>query len=126
MNKPSFEEIVTFVRDFYSISPRQAIASETRLEADLGITGNDGEDLLHAASERFQVDLLSPKKGIRKILGLGPNEYLFGSEGFDPIGITILIRWFKGEPCPIYRDLTVKELHDAIQKAPSSTSDSAV
>ena len=122
MSKPSFEEVVAFVRDFHSISPRQAIASETRLEADLGITGDDGEDLLLAASERFQVDLLSPKKGISKILGLGPNEYLFGPEGFDPIGITVLVRWLKGKPRPIYRDLTVGELHDSIQKAPSSTS----
>ncbi|MDD5359700.1 MAG: DUF1493 family protein [Sulfurovaceae bacterium] len=122
MNKPSFEEVVAFVRGFHSISPKQAITSDTLLEADLGITGDDGDDLLLAVSERFQVDLASPEKGISQTLELRPNEFLFGPEGFDPIGITVLIRWLKGEPRPIYRDLTIGELHDAIQKAPSSTS----
>jgi len=126
MTSSSFEEVVAFVREFTGVRSHQAITGETRLEADLGVTGDDGKDLLCAAVERFRVDLASPENGIAQTLQLGPDEYFFGPEGFDLPGISVLVRWLRGEPRPVYRDLTVGELHEAILKAPSLTSGSAV
>jgi hypothetical protein len=118
MTAPSFDEVAAFVREFTAVRPHNPITPDTRLDADLGVAGDDGDDLLHAAMERFGVDLASPDKGIARALGLGPNDYFFRPEGFDPGGISVLIRWMRGEPPPVYRGLTVGDLHKAIQEAP--------
>jgi len=125
MKSPSFDEVAAFVHEFAGISPHRSIKPETRLVADLGITGDDGDDLLRAANEHFQVDLASPDNGIAQTLRLGPNEYFFRPEGVDLFGISLIIRWFRGEPAPAYRDLAVGELQKAISKAPLLPSDRA-
>ena len=125
MKSPSFDEVAAFVREFAGISPHRSIKPETRLEADLGITGDDGDDLLRAANEHFQVDLASPDNGIAQTFRLGPNEYFFHPEGFDLFGISLIIRWFRRQPAPAYRDLTAGELHKAISEAPALRSDRA-
>ena len=122
MTRPSISEVITFVREFRLERPHRLITAETRFEADLGVTGDDGDDLLNAAMERFNVDLASEENGIAQTLQLAPNEYFFGPEGFDPLGISVLLRWLRGEPRPVYRDLTVGELHEAIRRAPSRLS----
>lgn len=122
MTSPSITEVITFVREFTGVHPHRLITAETRLEADLGVTGDDGDDLLRATIERFRVDLALPEKGIAQTLQLAPNECLFGPEGIDLLGISVLVRWLRGEPRPVYRDLTVGELHEAIRRAPSLVS----
>lgn len=54
---PSFEDIERFVRDFAGLRANQAVTPQTRLDADLGITGGDGDDLLSRASEHFRAKL---------------------------------------------------------------------
>ncbi len=91
---------------------------ETRLDADLGITGDDGLDLIKAAETTFGVSLISDEHGVREAFGLAPDEFLFGTEEFDPIGW--LIGPFINRPQPIIRDLTVSELYQAIVSAPQT------
>lgn len=112
---PSLEDVVRFVRDF--TGTRRTLEAETRLDADLGVTGDDGEALLEAAESRFSISLSTARDGIRRTFDLGPNEYLLGPEGLDPLGITVLLRWLRGEPKPMIRDVTIAELHEAIMKA---------
>ncbi len=112
--KPSFDEVAAFVSDFAGIPRSSSIEPETRLEQDLGITGDDGDALLKEASKRFSVDLASREAGYRASFGLAPNEYLFSSEGVDLLGITVLLRLLSGEPKPIVLDLTVGRLHEVI------------
>ena len=119
MVNPSFDEVVAFVRESRRIRKDRSITPETRLEADLGITGDDGVDLLEEAEKHFKLRLTSDEHGVRETFNLKPNEYLFESEGFDPLGITTLIRWLRGEPRPVVRDLTVGELHKALGRAAS-------
>ena len=120
---PSINEVIIFVREF-TLTQRD-ITAETRLEKDLGVTGDDGVDLLEAAEKHFHVALCDPEEGVRPAFGLGPNEYLFESEGFDPIGLSVLIRWLRGETKPVTRDLTVLELREAVAKAPPLSTNGA-
>lgn len=115
MPGPSFDEVATFVKTF--THTRQSITLDTRLEAHLGITGEDGIALIQAAEEHFQLTLASPEHGIRHIFRLGPNEYLFQPEGSDLLRMSGLMRRLRNEPPPIIRDLTVGELHQALLRA---------
>ena len=104
-------------REFTRVSKRKAVDSETRLEADLGVTGDDGADLLEAVANRFDLDYKAFDSALVDTLGLGPNEYVFGPEGLDLIGVGALVRWARRQPQPTFRDLTVRELHAALLAA---------
>ena len=111
---PSFAEVEAFVRSFGAIPETQFIAPDTCIEEDLGITGDDGDELLRDAAKHFNVILLEQNTGYRDTFGLGPNEFLFHSEGVDFLGISTLIGWARSIPKPVVVDLTVGELHEAI------------
>jgi hypothetical protein len=112
--RPSFQEIELFVRDFAGLRPDQSVTPQTRLDADLGITGGDGDDLLEKAAEHFNARLQHPMHGYRETFLLAENEYLFGAEGLDHLGVTAFLRWVRNEPEPKVRDVTMGELHSAI------------
>jgi hypothetical protein len=112
---PSFKDVSDLVRDFGGIRKSRSISSDTRIEADLGITGDDGEELLLYAEKHFGVELHDTDTGIRATFDLRPNEYLFNSEGYD-FGIGTVMRWIRREPKLVVVDLTVGDLHRAISK----------
>ncbi len=68
----SFQDVAEFVANFCG-ADSSSIHPGTRLEADLGITGDDGVDLLAAFAERFRVDFGRPDS---------KEQYLFHSEGW--------------------------------------------
>ena len=111
---PTIQDIELFVRDFAGLRTGREITPQSRLDADLGITGDDGDDLLRAAAEHFGAKLAHPVHGYRETFSLGENEYLFHAEGLDLIGVSGLLRWVLKQPLPKVRDLTLAELHDAI------------
>lgn len=104
MEAPTFAEFTEFLRNFACISSKKQITAMTRFENDLGITGDDGDDLLIATEKRFEVKLS------RETFNLRPNEYLFNSEGLDFLGL------FKGllGAKETVREFTVGELYDAV------------
>ena len=108
-------DVSDLVRDFGGIPKSRSISSDTRIDADLGITGDDGDDLLQYAEKHFGVELADTDTGYRETFNLRPNEYLFHSEGFD-LGIGIFMRWIRREPKPVVVNLTVGDLHRAISK----------
>ena len=108
MAVPSFEQFAVFIREFAKLSPEIVIARVTRFERDLGITGDDGRDLLDEAEKRFGVELSSVENGVRHVFNLGPNENLFHSEGVGVLGV------FRSEPV---REFTVGELYDVVCRA---------
>jgi hypothetical protein len=77
----------------------------------LGITGDDGSELLEAAQKKFGVDMAPDESGYRKIFALGPNEYLFNSEVRPVADLMTLFT------TPSVRAFTVGELFAVIQKA---------
>ena len=121
--EPSVEEVVAFVREFTRVSSRKVVNSQTRLEADLDVTGDDGVDLLGATADRYGLDHEALDSALVETLGLGPDDFVFGLEGLDLIGIGALVRWVRREPRPSYRDLTVNELHGAVLAASRSHPD---
>jgi hypothetical protein len=114
---PTFHDVEVFVRDFTGVSSKKLITTDTRLEGDLGVTGDDGDELLEKASAHFGVQLAHPVHGYRQTFGLGVNECLFHSEGFDLFGIWALLGRLRNRPLPAIRDLTVGELYSAILRS---------
>jgi hypothetical protein len=114
MLEPSLLDVANFVRAWTGMDKEFVVSSETRLEADLGVTGDDGEELLQAVAKEFCVALAHPDDGYRTTFSLSANEYLFASEGFDLLGIGSLIGRIRGIPHHVVRDLTVGQLHTAI------------
>jgi hypothetical protein len=117
---PSFETVADFVRKWARIATKQPITPYTQFERDLGITGDDGGELLQAAQEHFKVDLADGGNGYRETFNLGENEYLFNSEGFSfGSGGTDMITLFTNTN-PSVRAFTVGELCEALGKAVST------
>jgi hypothetical protein len=65
--------------DMYLLA-KQSCAKHN-FEGDLGLTGDDGTDLLTATEKRFDVTFDDSETGIPETFDLRPNEYLFNSEG---------------------------------------------
>ncbi len=116
---PSFEEVIAVIREFAAIRPDREITTDTRVEADLGITGDDGIDLLRTVEARFDVNIGLNDGSLRSVFGLEENEYLFGSEGLEVPFLSGLFRWISGNTDPVIRDLTVGELLATIQRTRS-------
>lgn len=113
MEEPTLSDVIGFVREFHGISDRVEISGTSRLADDLGIVGDDGEELLVQAARRFDVKLADDREGYRPAFGLEENEYLFPSEGVpEPEWLLKLLRL----PLPRIRQTTVADLHEAIVK----------
>lgn len=85
--KPTLKDVIEFVREF-SGDHKSAITEHTLLDADLGITGDDGVELLEDAEKKFGVSFVTEERSFQETFGLGENEYLFNSEGVDFLGIS--------------------------------------
>lgn len=60
---------------------RAPIDENTRLEADLGISGDDGVEFLSEVAQACGVVLHTQEEGFRFTFDLQENEYIFASEG---------------------------------------------
>jgi hypothetical protein len=107
--EPTLQQVIDFVREF-SGDVKSVITEHNRLEADLGITGDDGVELLEEAEKRFGVSFVTEERSFKETFGLGENEYLFHAEGVDLLGVRRLIGWVRREPRRVVRDLSVGEL----------------
>jgi len=118
---PTFNEFSRFIREYWDVPARKEIVAETRFERDLGLTGDDGNDLLLATEKQFGVALCSYETGVRKTFNLEPNEYLFHSEGLElfPFEMTSLF----STTAHSVREFTVGELYEAVRKAKAERSE---
>jgi len=112
MSVPTFDEFAEFIRQFSGISSKRIIRAETQFEKDLGITGDDGVELLEAVENQFGVCLTDSEGNLRNTFELKPNEYLFHSEGFDLLPLW----WFGIGHKPSVRDFAVGELYEAVYR----------
>lgn len=112
----SMADVIAFVREFAGCK-RENINENTRLEKDLGITGDDGVELLEEAEKVFDVSFSTEEEGFREAFSLKENEHLFHSEGIDFLGIVYLCRRLRGIPVPVIRDLSVGKLHCVLVEA---------
>lgn len=110
--KPTFEEFSDFIREVAGLPASTEITPATRFEKDLGITGDDGSDLLTDVERKFGVLLHSKEDGYRKTFNLEQNEFLFNSEGFNPFQLITMLLKKSGKSK--VRDFTVGELFEAV------------
>ena len=110
MEDLSFEQIAEFVRAECQLRHDECIDPDTQFERDLGVTGDDGSDLLKAAEKHFGITLT------RESFGLEPNEFLFGPEGSWNIFGELLSIFGKRHMATL-RTFTVGELYDVVKKA---------
>jgi hypothetical protein len=116
---PTFQELAEFIRAWGGIPKRKLIAPETLFEDDLGITGDDGCELLEATEKHFAVCLSSSEDGYRRTFDLASHEFLFHNEGLGDL-LYGLVSLFdpSAQPSSI-RAFRVGDLFEAIKKAPS-------
>ena len=109
MDDLNFKDLAEFIRRHAQLSPGKLIGPDTQFERDLGITGDDGVELLEAVEKEFEILLT------RDSFDLAPNEFLFNPEGFSAFGD--LIALFRRRPIPEVRSFTAGGLFDAVTKA---------
>jgi hypothetical protein len=119
----TFDEFARFIREYWAVSARKEIGPETQFGRDLGLTGDDGDDLLLATEKQFGVTLCSEETGVRETFNLGPNEYLFHSEGLElfPFEMTSLF----STTAHSVRKFTVGELYETVRNAKEGRSKSS-
>ena len=118
----TFDQFAAWLREYLSIPVRKAIVPETQFDRDLGLTGDDGDDLLVAAEKEFEVKLGNEETGVRETFNLQPDEYLFDAEGWGP-SLAELISLFSGSPSPTVRSFTVGELFEAVRRKKAENRD---
>lgn len=118
----AFDEFAAWLREYWSVPVRKAIVAETQFERDLGLSGDDGDDLLVAAEKEFEVKLGNEETGVRETFNLQPNESLFNSEGWGPPPAE-LISFFSGSQSSTVRSFTVGELFEAVRRKKAESRD---
>jgi len=107
--------VIAFVRE-YTGCYREAIDEHTFLERDLGVAGDDGDDLLLEAEKVFEISFGQNEEQFRALFSLKENEYLFTGEGLDLLGFCYLWRKLRGISEPVIRDLSIAQLHNVLVK----------
>lgn len=110
MQKITFEHFIDFIRQYAGISSKRLITPTTQFEKDLGITGDDGVELLEAVEKHFGITFPTDENESRALFNLKADEYLFESEGFGLINFIRLVRPYT------VRNFTVGELYEAVCK----------
>jgi len=104
--RPTFDAFALFIREVVGYPARKAITPETLFENDMGVTGDDGVDLLEATEKRFNADWTD----FRTVFNLKPDEYLFHGEGFGLFPLWAIGIGRK----PSIRPFTVGELYAVV------------
>jgi len=99
--------------------PTTAISGDTLLQDDLGITGDDGDELLNAAAAHFGV----VPSDLQRAFSLADDEVLFDSEGCLPLprvpaSLRHAFKLPPGKRARV-RATTVRDLHQAVVSAQS-------
>ena len=102
------ENLCDVIQESCALDPEERITPETPFQRDLGVTGDDGKEILEYVEKAFGITFS------RESFNLGHNEYLFDSEGFDPFGP--IWRTITRKPEPQVRSFTVGELYAAARK----------
>ena len=110
----SIENLVTLIRTTQGISKNKVINESTLLESDLGITGDDGRELLEEIENQFNLSFVGKDGTHKEFFDLENNQYLFHSEGVDLFGI---FSFFLGRKTENVKSISVGELYNAASKA---------
>ena len=104
-------EVIAYIRESQGITEAKAITDATLLERDLGITGDDGSELLEDLQKWFGVSFAGADGTLREAFGLEKDEYLFHSEG---VSLLLMIANLFGFSIEKVKPLSVGQLHHVI------------
>ncbi len=110
----SIDELIAFIREHQGISPKQEITESSFLENDLGITGDDGCELIQAIERRFGILFSGSDGSLGEAFDLREGERLFHSEGMNLFWL--IHRLFGLDPENV-KAVTVGTLHLAVCRA---------
>lgn len=82
MKDLSFDSFTRFIIRERLLDDDYIATKDTLVEDDLGITGDDGAELLEALEKEYQIEFEDGTGSLRKAFGMREDEYLFHSEGF--------------------------------------------
>ena len=75
--------VIKLIRDFHGISKSISIDADTKLEKELGITGDDGVELIEFIQDEMKLSFVGADGSLREAFDLDEDEYLFNGEGFS-------------------------------------------
>ena len=75
--------IIKLIRDFHGIPESVSIEANTKLEKELGITGDDGVELIEFLQDKMKLSFIGTDGTLSEAFDLSKNECLFNSEGFS-------------------------------------------
>lgn len=107
----TLSNLVGIIRKCQGFAETDVITEAAQLERDLGITGDDGCELLKAIEKEFDISFAGSDGTIREALGLSDGEYLFHSEG---MGLFRLVAALFGRDVEKIKPITVGQLYDAV------------
>jgi len=110
----TFQNLVSIIRESQGFSGKDIITEASLLEKDLGITGDDGCELLEAIEEKFDISFTGPDGSLREVFCLSEGQYLFHSEGMN---LFWLITSFLGRDSENAKAITAGELYRAALNA---------
>ena len=109
----ALEDVIAFIRESQGIGAKKIISESSLLENDLGITGDDGCELLEEVQKEFGVSFSGADGTLREAFDLKRDEYLFHSEGMS---LFLIFANFVGFAIEKVRPLSVGELHRVVAK----------
>ena len=80
---PTLEEIIQEIREFHAIPERKIIDASTELEQQLGITGDDMQDLLSRFEDKYLFSFIPPEGDWWTAFGVPEESCLFKGECFS-------------------------------------------
>lgn len=107
----TLENLIRVIRKSQGFSDTTVIMPTSLLEDDIGITGDDGCDLLNDVEKEFGISFTGQDRTIRGVFGMKEGEYLFHGEGIDLFGF---IRSLVGKDSENIKPITVAQLYEAI------------
>ena len=118
----TLEDVISVIRESHGFGERKAITESSLLENDLGITGDDGCELLEEIRNKFGVSFAGSDGTLREAFCLKHDEFLFHSEGMS---LFLMVASFFGFAIEKVKPLSVGELHQVVAKLKESNAYSA-
>ncbi len=110
----TLESLFSIIREHAGFSEKDVITEASLLEKDLGITGDDGCELLEAIEKKFTISFTGSDGSLREAFGLTEGQYLFHSEGME---LSMWIASLFGRDSENVKAITVGELYLAARQA---------
>lgn len=110
----TLESLICLIRESQGFSEKDLVTEASLLEKDLGITGDDGCELLETIEKKFNISFTGSDGSLRDAFGLKEGQFLFHSEG---MGLFMWLASLFRRDAENVKAITVGELYLAARYA---------